>query len=140
MIVRVARRGATVGLSLDQVTGTTGARQGRSKALYVPLAAVVAIAAIVALILLLVAGPATQPTGRALTFGSLDQPAHGARRLDVLTLPVGRRRTPDGRSALRHGIHLLCVRVGGRVGWAGRSPATAACPGTRWRLCQGGGT
>jgi hypothetical protein len=61
LIVRVARRGATVGLSLDQVTGTTGARQGRSKPAYVPLAAIVAIAATVALILLLVAGPATSP-------------------------------------------------------------------------------
>ena len=70
LIVRVARRGATVGLSLDQVTGTTGARQGRSKPPYVPLAAVVAIAAIVALILLLVAGPATSPPAA---------PSHSAR-------------------------------------------------------------
>jgi hypothetical protein len=61
MIVRVARRGATVELSLDQVTGTTGPRRGRSKTLYVQLAAVVTIAAVVALVLLLVAGPATHP-------------------------------------------------------------------------------
>jgi photosystem II stability/assembly factor-like uncharacterized protein len=61
MIARVADRGATVGLSLHQVTGTTRPRPGRSKALYVPLAGVVTIAAAVALVLLLVAGSATQP-------------------------------------------------------------------------------
>ncbi len=61
LIVRVARRGSTVELPLVQVTETTGPRRSRSKALYVPLAAVLAVAAVVALVLLLVAGPATHP-------------------------------------------------------------------------------
>jgi hypothetical protein len=71
LIVRVARRGAAVGLSLDEVTGTTGPRRSRSKALYVPLSAVVAIAAVVALVLLLVAGPAThRPAAPSHSAGS----------------------------------------------------------------------
>lgn len=61
LIVRVAQRGATVGLPLNQVRDTTTPRRGRSKAFYVPLAAMVAMAAVVALVLLLVAGPATPP-------------------------------------------------------------------------------
>ena len=61
LIARVARRGATVELSLDQVSQPTRPRRGRSTVFYVPLTAVAAIAAVVVLILLLTAGPATHP-------------------------------------------------------------------------------
>jgi hypothetical protein len=71
LIARVARRGATIELSVAQVTEVTGPRRSRSRAFYVPLAALVAVAAAVALVLFLVAGPAThQPTTPSPSAGS----------------------------------------------------------------------
>ena len=71
LIARVARRGATIELSVAQVTDITGRRGSRSRALYVPLAALVAVAAAVALLLFLVAGPAThQPAAPSRSAGS----------------------------------------------------------------------
>ena len=71
LIARVARRGATIELSVAQVTDTTGRRRSRSRTLYAPLGALVAVAAAVALLLFLVAGPAThQPAAPSRSAGS----------------------------------------------------------------------
>jgi photosystem II stability/assembly factor-like uncharacterized protein len=63
LIARVARRGATVELSLDLTAVAQEPRRHRSKALYVPLAALMAIAAVVLAVLFLVVGPGTPPPG-----------------------------------------------------------------------------
>ncbi len=71
LIARVARRGATIELSVAQVTDITGRRRSRSRTLYAPLGALVAVAAAVALLLFLVAGPAThQPAAPSRSAGS----------------------------------------------------------------------
>ena len=63
LIARVARRGITIELSLEQVTRSRVPRRHSSKAIYVPLAALMAVAAVIVAVVFLVVGPGTPPPG-----------------------------------------------------------------------------